>query len=80
MTAIEVMKRDELDLERNELNSEPEAEHPENLLPLPSTASAVVEGSRKRTRKHIMAYQEAFKDSQEDPTAGIKRERVGGIL
>jgi hypothetical protein len=49
-------------------------------LPPPSTAPAVVKSSRKRPRKHTAVYKEAFGDSQEDPTAGIKRGRAGGIL
>ncbi|KAF7511657.1 hypothetical protein GJ744_003820 [Endocarpon pusillum] len=73
MTAVEAMESDEL-------NSKPEEEAPGNLHPPLSTAPAVVEGSRKRTRKHTTAYREAFGDSQEDPTAGIKRGRAGGIL
>jgi hypothetical protein len=52
----------------------------EDKLPPPSTAPAIVEGSRKRPRKHTTIYREAFGDSQEDPTAGIKRGKAGGIL
>jgi hypothetical protein len=52
----------------------------EDELPPPLTAPAVVKGSRKRPRKHTAVYREAFGDSQEDPTAGIKRGRAGGIL
>jgi hypothetical protein len=52
----------------------------EDELPPLSTAPVIVEGSRKRARKHTMVYREAFGDSQEDPTAGIKRGKAGGIL
>ncbi|KAF7508412.1 hypothetical protein GJ744_009265 [Endocarpon pusillum] len=53
MTAVEVIETDEL-------NSHPEAEGPENPLPPPSTAPAVVEGSLKRAQKHTTAYRKAF--------------------
>jgi hypothetical protein len=52
----------------------------EDELPPPSIAPAVVKGSRKRPRKHTAVYREAFGDSQEDPTASIKRGRAGSIL
>lgn len=87
MTAVEAMERDEQQAEKasagpvvsleDELpphHSPPPARSP------PSTASAVVEGSRKRSRKHTTVYREAFGDSQEDPTAGFKRGKAGGIL
>jgi hypothetical protein len=47
--------------------------------PPPSTAPPAVE-SRKRARKHTTAYREAFGDSQEDPQAGIKRGKAGGLV
>jgi hypothetical protein len=47
--------------------------------PPPSTAPPALEG-RKRVRRHTTAYREAFGDSQEDPGAGIKRGKVGGLL
>lgn len=52
----------------------------ENELPPSSTAPPIVEGSWKRPRKHTTAYRESFGDSQEDPTAGTKRGKAGGIL
>jgi hypothetical protein len=52
----------------------------EDELPPLSTAPAIIEGSRKRPRKHTTIYREAFGDSQEDSTAKIKREKTGGIL
>jgi hypothetical protein len=75
MTAVEVMARNEQAVEALGRMVSLEDE-----LPPPSTAPAVVEGSRKRPRKHTAVYREAFGDSQEDPTAGIKRGRAGGIL
>ncbi|KAF7503406.1 hypothetical protein GJ744_003889 [Endocarpon pusillum] len=82
MTAVEAMEKDEQraeDEQRLEIAS-PGPLVPEDLLPPPSTAPAIVESSRKRTRKHTTAYRETFGDSQEDPSAGIKRGRAGGIL
>jgi hypothetical protein len=75
MTAVEVIKKNEQTAEA----SGPIISLEDELLP-PSTAPAVVEGSRKRPRKHTAVYREAFGDSQEDPTANIKRGRAGGIL
>ena len=77
MTAVEAMERDE---ERAKKASTGPMVSPEDEIPPPSTAPAIVEGSRKRARKHTTAYREAFGDSQEDPTAGIKRGKSGGIL
>jgi hypothetical protein len=87
MTAVEALERDE---RAETLAADPvvaledEAVGPmaslEDELPPPSTAPAIVEGSRKRARKHTTLYREAFGDSQDDPTAGIKRGKAGGIL
>jgi hypothetical protein len=48
------------------------------MVPPPSTAPATL--SRKRARKHSTAYREAFGDSQEDPTASIKRGKARGLI
>jgi hypothetical protein len=81
MTAVEAIKRDK---QRDEQQAEKAFADPivplEDELPPPSTTPAVVKGSRKRPRKHTTVYREAFGDSQEDPTAGIKRGKAGGIL
>jgi hypothetical protein len=77
MTAVETMERDEQQAE--EASAGPVVSLEDKLPPL-STAPAVVKGSRKRPRKHTTVYREAFGDSQEDPTAGIKRGKAGGIL
>jgi hypothetical protein len=74
---VEAIKRDK---ERAEKASIGLIVSSEDELPPRSTAPAIVEGSRKRARKHTTAYREAFGDSQEDPTAGIKRGKSGGIL
>jgi hypothetical protein len=49
-------------------------------LALPSSTAPPALGGRKRQRKHMTAYSEAFGDSQDDPTAGIKRSKAGGLL
>ena len=51
----------------------------QDLAPPSSTAPPAL-GSKKRQRKHTTAYREAFGDSQDDPTAGIKRGKAGGLL
>jgi hypothetical protein len=79
MTAVEAMERDEQRQWAEKDTTGPRVS-PEDKLPPPSTAPAIVEDSRKRPRKHTTVYREAFGDSQEDPTAGIKRGRAGGIL
>jgi hypothetical protein len=75
MTAIKIIKRNEQIIKASGSIISLEDE-----LPPPLIAPAVVKGSRKRPRKHTAVYKEAFGDSQEDPTAGIKRGRAGGIL
>jgi hypothetical protein len=50
-----------------------------DLVPPSSTAPPALR-SKKRQRKHTTVYREAFGDSQDDPTAGIKRGRIGGLL
>jgi hypothetical protein len=81
MTVVEAMERDEQRAEKAaEKAPVGPMVSPEDELPPPSTAPAIVEGSRKRPRKHTTIYREAFGDSQEDPTAGIKRGKAGGIL
>jgi hypothetical protein len=35
---------------------------------------------KKRARKHITAYREAFENSQDDLKVGIKRGKAGGLL
>jgi hypothetical protein len=77
MTAVEAMEREEQRAEKAPMGPMVD---PEDELPPLSTAPAIVEGSRKRPRKHTTIYREAFGDSQEDPTAGIKRGKAGGIL
>lgn len=49
-------------------------------LAQPSSTAPPALGSKKRQRKHTTAYREAFGDSQDDPTAGIKRGKAGGFL
>jgi hypothetical protein len=51
----------------------------QDLTPPSSTAPPAL-GSKKRQRKHTAVYREAFGDSQDDPTAGIKRGKAGGLL
>jgi hypothetical protein len=51
----------------------------QGLAPPSSTAPPAL-GSKKRQRKHTAVYREAFGDSQDDPTAGIKRGKAGGLL
>jgi hypothetical protein len=51
----------------------------QDLAPPSSTAPPAL-GSKKRQRKHTTAYREAFGDSQDDPTAGIKRGKAEGLL
>jgi hypothetical protein len=92
MTAVEVIERDKQLAKKAFINPiiSLEDELPplltgpivslEDKLPPPSTAPAIVEGSRKRPRKYTTIYREAFRDLQEDPTAGIKRGKAGGIL
>jgi hypothetical protein len=75
MTIIEIIKRDEQTTEALSFTVCSEDE----LLP-PSITPAIVEGNRKRARKHTAVYREAFGDSQDDPTADIKRGKTGGIL
>jgi hypothetical protein len=77
MTAVEVIERDK---ERAEKAFIGLIVSSEDELPPRLTAPAIVKGSRKRARKHTTAYREVFRDSQEDPTAGIKRGKSGGIL
>jgi hypothetical protein len=79
MTAVEAMKKDEQRQWTEKDTAGPKVSL-EDKLPPPSTAPAIVKGSRKRPRKHTTVYREAFGDSQEDPTAGIKRGKAGGIL
>jgi hypothetical protein len=83
MTAVEAMERDEQRAEKASVDPTgpigPTVSL-EDLISPPLTAPAIVEGTRKRPRKHTTVYREAFGDSQEDPTAGIKRGRAGGIL
>jgi hypothetical protein len=45
----------------------------------PSTAPPALR-SKKRARKYTTAYKEAFRDSQEDPKAVIKRDKAVGLL
>jgi hypothetical protein len=75
MTTVKAIERDEQTTEA----LGPTVCSEDELLP-PSTAPAIVKGSRKRARKHTAVYREAFGDSQDDPTAGIKRGKAGGIL
>jgi hypothetical protein len=77
MTTVKVIERDEQRAEKVLIG--PIVSLEDEILP-PSTAPAIVEGSRKRPRKHTTVYREAFGDFQEDPTAGIKRGKAGGIL
>jgi hypothetical protein len=77
MTTVKVIERDEQRAEKVPIG--PIVSLEDEILP-PSTAPAIVEGSRKRPRKHTTVYRETFGDSQEDPTAGIKRGKPGGIL
>jgi hypothetical protein len=79
MTAVEAMERDEQRQWAEKDTAGPVVPLEDEIPPL-STAPAIVEGSRKRPRKHTTVYREAFGDSQEDPTAGIKRGKAGGIL
>jgi hypothetical protein len=51
----------------------------QDLAPPSSTAPPAL-GSKKRQRKHTAVYRETFRDSQDDPTAGIKRGKAGGLL
>lgn len=51
----------------------------QDLAPPPSTAPPAL-GNKKRQRKHTAVYIEALGDSQDDPTAGIKRGKAGGLL
>ena len=51
----------------------------QDLEPPCSTASPALI-NKKRARKHTTVYREAFGDSQDDPTAGIKRGKAGGLL
>jgi hypothetical protein len=74
---VEVIKREEQRAEKAPIGP---IVYLEDKLPPLSTAPAIVKGSRKRPRKHTTIYREAFGDSQEDPTAGIKRGKAGGIL
>ena len=54
---------------------------PSPSAPPPSTAPlALASTGKKRVRKHTTVYREAFGDSQNDPTAGIKRGKAGGLL
>ena len=95
MTAVETMEQNERQRERQgpaEISSDfAEETSPGYMMevspgpmmdsmPPASTAPAIIDGSRKRQRKHTTVYREAFGDSQEDPTAGIKRGKAGGIL
>jgi MULE transposase domain len=80
MTAVEAMERDEQRAEKTPVSPTGPTVSLEDLIPPPSTAPAIVGGTRKGPRKHTTVYREAFGDSQEDPTAGIKRGRAGGIL
>jgi hypothetical protein len=77
MTAVEAMERDEQRAEKAPVSPTVSLK---DLISPPLTAPAIVEGTRKRPRKNTTVYREAFGDSQEDPTAGIKRGRAGGIL
>jgi hypothetical protein len=77
MTAVEIIERDK---ERAEKTFIGPIVSLKNKLPPQLIAPAIVEGSRKRARKHITTYKEVFGDSQEDLTAGIKRRKSGGIL
>jgi hypothetical protein len=87
MTAVEVLKRDE---RAETLTADPiialkdEAVGPivslEDELPPSLTAPAIVKNSRKKARKYTILYRETFGDSQNNPTAGIKRGKAGGIL
>jgi hypothetical protein len=77
MTAIKIIKRKEQRAEKAPIGP---MIYSEDKLPPLSTAPAIIEGSRKRPRKHIIIYREAFGDSQEDPTVEIKRGKTGGIL
>jgi hypothetical protein len=80
MTAVEVIERDQQRAKKAAAAAlGPMVSLEDEIVP-PSTAPAVIEGSRKRARKHTTVYREAFGDSQEDPTAGIKRGIAGGIL
>jgi hypothetical protein len=51
----------------------------QDLAPPSSTAPPALT-SKKRARKHTTVYREAFRDSQDDLTAGIKRGKAGGLL
>jgi hypothetical protein len=80
MTAVEAMEREEQRAEQAAAAALGPVVSLEDEISPPSTAPAVIESSRKRPRKHTKVYREAFGDSQEDPTAGIKRSKAGGIL
>jgi hypothetical protein len=64
-----------LDNDDNEDNVVPT----DNFAPPPLTAPPAL-ASKKRARKHTTVYREAFTDSQDDPTVGIKRGKAGGLL
>jgi hypothetical protein len=80
MTAVEAIEREEQRAEQAAAAALGLVVSLEDEIPPPSTAPAIIESSRKRPRKHTNVYREAFGDSQEDPTAGIKRGKAGGIL
>ena len=80
MTLTEALEQDER--QQGQSSNTSENFHPAAPDPLslpPSTTPATLE-SRKRARRHTTVYREAFGDSQEDPTAGIKRGKAGGLL
>ncbi|KAF7502495.1 hypothetical protein GJ744_005652 [Endocarpon pusillum] len=84
MITAEAMERDEERAERDKEQAEKASIGSmvslEDGLPPLSTAPAIIEGSQKRAQKHTTTYREAFGDSQENPTARIKRGKSGGIL
>ena len=95
MTLVEALERDKGQQDRRQQQTaalrpvdddddddlDPLQNSPPSPTALPSsTAPPALLDSKKRARKHTTAYREAFGDSQNDPTAGIKRGKAGGLL
>jgi hypothetical protein len=84
MTLVEALERDERQqripeppLSNNNTNNN---DMPlQGYSPPPSTAPPALI-SQKRARKHTTVYRETFRDSQDNPTAGIKRGKVRRLL
>jgi hypothetical protein len=83
MTLVEQLERDKtdqpLEVPLKLLLDDDDPVLYQDLAPPPSTVPPAL-GSKKRQRKHTAVYREAFGDSQDDPTAGIKRGKAGGFL